>query len=175
MSWWGAWLISCPWFIFPGARVVVICYLCELSLCMDTNELVNSILCVKIWDNEKRYTRQLSGNTTKLHCKCYYSCMFYPLQQSQGGPSCTAFNIKVEQSSTFRYFGCSFLLPVSPKSRSFDGFVIKVWNYCLQNVLQLQYSTFQGEGGCLYFNLSYACGSCLFLYRDTLVFTNTQH
>lgn len=80
-------------FFFQGPEepVVVICSLCELSLYKDTNELVNSILLliyVKVWDNEKRCSRQLSGNTAILHCKCYFFmlCMFYPLQRARLPP-----------------------------------------------------------------------------------------
>ncbi|KAG8014826.1 hypothetical protein GBF38_003483, partial [Nibea albiflora] len=46
-----------------AAGLVVMCYLCRLSLCMETNELVNSIVCVKILDNEKQEvyrTKELS-------------------------------------------------------------------------------------------------------------------
>ena len=73
----------------------------------DTNELVNSISHVEC--NEKRYGRQLCGNTTKCTASHRFFLVMYVLlpSTSQGGPSCTAVNIKIEQSSTRGYVHCS--------------------------------------------------------------------
>lgn len=66
-TWVDKWLVlfSCPWFLFPGARVVVVCSLCELSLYVGSNELLNYILYAKIWGVEKGYSRQFLGKQKK--------------------------------------------------------------------------------------------------------------
>lgn len=58
------------------------CHIFPVScLFMDTDEPVNSILYVKMWDVEKRHNGQISGNTKKLHCKFYF--LYNPIQQTK--------------------------------------------------------------------------------------------
>lgn len=107
-KWLGLFHVLGSYYFFPQASVVVICYLCKLSLCVWILMKSWTPSCMsRSWITRNRYSRQLSGNTTKCAFFFYTMCALFP-SASRGVPSCTAFIIKIEKNSTFRYADCVF-------------------------------------------------------------------